>query len=45
MKLQSGMSLKAKDHWENLGVGGQITLRWTLGSRDQWGKLDSAGSG
>jgi hypothetical protein len=19
------------DHWENLGVGGRITLRWTLG--------------
>jgi hypothetical protein len=22
---------KARDHWENLGVGGRITLRWTLG--------------
>jgi hypothetical protein len=22
---------KAKDHWEDLGVGGRITLRWTLG--------------
>jgi len=25
---------KVKDHWEDLGVGGRITLRWTLGSRD-----------
>jgi hypothetical protein len=24
-------SLKARDHWEDLGVGGMITLRWTLG--------------
>jgi hypothetical protein len=22
---------KARDHWEELGVGGRITLRWTLG--------------
>jgi hypothetical protein len=22
---------KARDHWEDLGVGGRITLRWTLG--------------
>jgi hypothetical protein len=22
---------KATDHWEDLGVGGRITLRWTLG--------------
>jgi hypothetical protein len=22
---------KARDHWEDLGVGGSITLRWTLG--------------
>jgi hypothetical protein len=21
----------ARDHWEDLGVGGRITLRWTLG--------------
>jgi hypothetical protein len=28
-----------------LGVGGKITLRETLGSRDRWGELDSAGSG
>jgi len=20
---------KERDHWENLGVGGRITLRWT----------------
>jgi hypothetical protein len=23
---------KARDHWEDLGVGGKITLSWTLGS-------------
>jgi hypothetical protein len=22
---------KARDHWEDLSVGGRITLRWTLG--------------
>jgi hypothetical protein len=22
---------KARDYWEDLGVGGRITLRWTLG--------------
>jgi hypothetical protein len=22
---------KARDHWEDLGVGGKITLRWALG--------------
>jgi hypothetical protein len=22
---------KARDHWEDLGVGGRTTLRWTLG--------------
>jgi len=22
--------LKVRDHWEDLGVGGRITLRWTL---------------
>jgi hypothetical protein len=24
-------SPKVRDHWEDLGVGGRITLRWTLG--------------
>jgi hypothetical protein len=24
-------SPKVRDHWENLGVCGRITLRWTLG--------------
>jgi hypothetical protein len=23
--------LKARDHWEDLDVGGRITLKWTLG--------------
>jgi hypothetical protein len=22
---------EVRDHWEDLGVGGRITLRWTLG--------------
>jgi len=22
---------KGRDHWEDLGVGGRITLRWALG--------------
>jgi len=25
--------LKVRDHWEDLGVGGRITLRWNL---DGW---------
>jgi hypothetical protein len=33
-----------RDLWEDLGVGGRRTLRWTLGM-DRWGELDSAGSG
>jgi hypothetical protein len=24
-------SPKVRDHWEDLAVGGRITLRWTLG--------------
>jgi hypothetical protein len=24
-------SPKGREHWEELGVGGNITLRWTLG--------------
>jgi hypothetical protein len=23
--------LKGRDHWEDLGMGGMVTLRWTLG--------------
>jgi hypothetical protein len=22
---------KVRDHWEDIGVGGRITLKWTLG--------------
>jgi hypothetical protein len=35
---------KARDQWEDLGLGGRITLRWTL-DMYRWGELDSAGSG
>jgi hypothetical protein len=28
-------SPKGRDHWEDLGIGGRITLRWTLGRWDQ----------
>jgi hypothetical protein len=36
---------KVRDHWEDRGVDGRITLTWTLGNRDRWGELDSASSG
>jgi hypothetical protein len=26
-------------------LGGRVSLRWTLGDRDRWGELDSAGLG
>jgi hypothetical protein len=29
-KILDGKS-EGRDHWEDLGVGGRITLRWTLG--------------
>jgi hypothetical protein len=29
---------KARDHWEDLGVGGWITLRWTLGRQESMGR-------
>jgi hypothetical protein len=41
---------KASDHWEDLGIGGRITLRWTLwrlGSMGRtgfsWLKIGSSG--
>jgi hypothetical protein len=27
---------KVRDHWEDLGVGDRITLRWTLGRWAKW---------
>jgi hypothetical protein len=30
--------LKVRDHWENIGVGGRITLRWTLGRQGSMGR-------
>jgi hypothetical protein len=29
---------KIRDHWEDLGVGGRITLRLTLGSQGSMGR-------
>jgi hypothetical protein len=29
---------KARDHWEDLGVGGSIILRWTLGRYESMGR-------
>jgi hypothetical protein len=28
---------KIRDHWDDIGVGGRITLRWTLG---RWGSME-----
>jgi hypothetical protein len=36
---------KRRDHWEDLGVGERMTLRWTLGRQESTGRMDSAGSG
>jgi hypothetical protein len=30
--------LNARDHWEDLGIGGRITLRWTLGRQGSMGR-------
>jgi hypothetical protein len=41
---------KVRDHWEDLGAGGKITLRWTLGrygsmgrTRFSWLRIGSSG--
>jgi hypothetical protein len=30
---------KGRDHWEDLGVGGRITLSWTLGRKGSMGRI------
>jgi hypothetical protein len=35
---------KARDHWEDLGVGGTITLRWTLRRQGSMGRTGFIGS-
>jgi hypothetical protein len=30
---------KVRDHWKDLGVGGRITLRWTLGRERSMGRI------
>jgi hypothetical protein len=34
--------LKVRDHWENLSIGGRITLRWTLA---RYGSIGRTGFG
>jgi hypothetical protein len=29
--MGEGRGLNVRDHWEGLGIGGRITLSWTLG--------------
>jgi hypothetical protein len=36
---------KGRHHWEELGIGGRITLNGPWGDRNRWGELDSGGSG
>jgi hypothetical protein len=33
---------EGRDHWEDVGVGGRITLRWPLG---RWGSMGRTGFG
>jgi hypothetical protein len=42
MRWAGHVARKGGDHWEDLGVGGRMTLRWTLG---RYGSMGRTGFG